>query len=226
MPHAGAAPELSNFSNAIEAIPQRLPSVKSTVPPIGTSRGEKTFNKIIKTGKTLFAKQGFYATSINEIIEKSNVATGTFYIYFESKTALYLYILEQYQHSIRTASSIATEGLTNRVDIEKAGLKAFIKYVLQDKLAYKIIWESLTVDYNIFRNYYESFSNRYVQGLSKAKEVGQLKDGVHIRTLSYIFMGIANFVGLQAIFKDNITEEEIDILVEQAIFIIQHGAFK
>ncbi len=53
-----------------------------------------------------------------------------------------------------------------------------------------------------------------------------LKDGVEIRTLSYIFMGIANFVGLQAIFKDNITEEEIDILVEQAIFIIQHGAFK
>ena len=101
-------------------------------------------------------------------------ATGTFYIYFESKTALYLYILEQYQHSIRTASSIATEGLTNRVDIEKAGLKPFIKYVLQDKLAYKIIWESLTVDYNIFRNYYESFSNRYVQGLSKAKEVGQV----------------------------------------------------
>jgi hypothetical protein len=53
-----------------------------------------------------------------------------------------------------------------------------------------------------------------------------LKDGVEIRTLSYIFMGIANFVGLQAIFKDNITEEEIDILIEQAIFIIQHGAFK
>ena len=53
-----------------------------------------------------------------------------------------------------------------------------------------------------------------------------LKDGVDIRTLSYIFMGIANFVGLQAIFKDNITEEEIDILVEQAIFIIQNGAFK
>jgi hypothetical protein len=53
-----------------------------------------------------------------------------------------------------------------------------------------------------------------------------LKDGVHIRTLSYIFMGIANFVGLQAIFIDNITEEEIDILVKQAIFIIQNGAFK
>ena len=47
-----------------------------------TSRGEKTFKKIVKTGKTLFAKQGFYATSINEIIERSNVATGTFYIYF------------------------------------------------------------------------------------------------------------------------------------------------
>ena len=53
-----------------------------------------------------------------------------------------------------------------------------------------------------------------------------LKDGVHIRTLSYIFMGIANFVGLQAIFIDNITEEEIDILVKQAIFIIQNVAFK
>jgi len=191
-----------------------------------TSRGEKTFNKIVKTGKTLFAKQGFYGTSINEIIEKANVATGTFYIYFDSKLALYLYVLEEYQNSIRAASSIATEGLTDRVEIEKAGLKAFIQYALYDKLAYKIIWESLTVDYNIFRNYYESFSNRYVNNLIKSSEAGQLKEGVHLKTLSYIFMGIANFVGLQAIFKEDITEEEIDLLVDQAINIIHHGAFK
>ena len=111
-----------------------------------TKVGERSFKKIIKAGRLLFSKDGFQSTSINDIIAKAKVAAGTFYIYFDNKLALYMYLLDEYRVKIRHASSEAIKGKTSRYEIEKAGLKAFIQYVKKNPLAYKIVWKSLFVD--------------------------------------------------------------------------------
>lgn len=190
-----------------------------------TSIGEKTFKRIITTGKKLFAKNGYQATSINDVILKSKVAAGTFYIYFDSKLALYLYLLEDYRHKIREASSEAIRGLTTRAEIERAGLKAFILYVRKDPLAYKVVWESLFVDQKIFKEYYESFSLSYQYHLKKFVENGEVRNDINLETLSYILMGISNFVGLQILFKESVSDEEVDFVVEESMKILQKGMF-
>lgn len=187
--------------------------------------GLKTFNKIVNTGKKLFAKNGFQATSINDIIAKSKIAAGTFYIHFDSKLALYLYILDLYKVSIRKASALATKGLTTRYDIERAGIKAFIMYAKKDSLAYRIIWESMFVDFDIFRHYYESFAEAYIKHLSDYVENKDLRSDINLETLAYVLMGISNFVGLQIIFKSDITDDQIDDIIDQAMMILDKGIF-
>jgi len=187
--------------------------------------GLKTFNKIVNTGKKLFAKNGFQATSINDIIAKSKIAAGTFYIHFDSKLALYLYILDLYKVSIRKASALATKGLTSRYDIERAGIKAFIMYAKKDSLAYRIIWESMFVDFDIFRHYYESFAEAYIKHLSDYVDNKDLRSDINLETLAYVLMGISNFVGLQIIFKSDITDEQIDDIIDQAMMILDKGIF-
>lgn len=191
-----------------------------------TPSGIKTFNKIVSTGKKLFAKNGFQATSINDIIAKSKIAAGTFYIYFDSKLALYLYILDLYRVSIRKASADATKGMTTRYDIERAGIKAFITYALKDPLAYRIIWESLFVDFDIFKNYYVSFAEAYIKHLKEFVQKGEIRDDLDLETLSYTLMGISNFVGLQVIFKDQQNEVELNRIIDQAMSILDRGIFK
>jgi AcrR family transcriptional regulator len=187
--------------------------------------GLKTFNKIVNTGKKLFAKNGFQATSINDIIAKSKIAAGTFYIHFDSKLALYLYILDLYKVSIRKASALATKGLTSRYDIERAGIKAFIMYAKKDSLAYRIIWESMFVDFDIFRHYYESFAEAYIKHLNDYVENKDLRSDINLETLAYVLMGISNFVGLQIIFKSDITDDQIDDIIDQAMMILDKGIF-
>lgn len=190
-----------------------------------TSSGIKTFNKIVSTGKKLFAKNGYQATSINDIIAKSKIAAGTFYIYFDSKMALYLYILDLYRVSIRKSSADATKGLVHRYDIERAGIKAFITYALKDPLAYRIIWESLFVDFDIFKNYYESFADSYIKHLKDFVSNGELRPDLDLETLSYTLMGISNFVGLQVIFKKDVSEVELDRIIDEAMSILDRGIF-
>jgi len=191
-----------------------------------TRVGERSFKKIIKAGKSLFAKNGFQSTSINDIIAKSKVAAGTFYIYFDNKLALYMYLLDEYRTNIRTAASEAIKGCLNRYEAEKAGLRAFIKYVKKDPLAYKIIWESLFVDPEIFKEYYSSFAKSYIYHLKKSVEKGEIRDDIDLETISYILMGISNFVGLQIIFNDDSDDVDIDFVVEESMKLLQNGMFR
>lgn len=191
-----------------------------------TKVGERSFKKIIRAGRVLFGKDGFQSTSINDIIAKAKVAAGTFYIYFDNKLALYMYLLDEYRIKIRNASSEATKGLTNRHDIEKAGLKAFIMYAKKDSLAYKIIWESLFVDYEIFKDYYKTFGESYLYHLKESVKTGELRDDIDLLTVAYVLMGISNFVGLEILFNDDSTEADVDRVVDETMKILRNGMFK
>jgi AcrR family transcriptional regulator len=45
---------------------------------------------ILKAARTLFSQQGYKTTSISEITDMAGIATGTFYLYFESKPQLFM----------------------------------------------------------------------------------------------------------------------------------------
>lgn len=188
--------------------------------------GLKTFNKIISTGKKLFSKQGYQATSINEIIEKSKIATGTFYIYFDDKLALYVYLLQHYRNKIREAINDSIKGAQTRREKERLGIRAFLKFAWQDPLSYRIIWESMFVDETLFKEYYENFAKAYTVNLEDGIKSNEVDENIDTETLSYILMGISNFVGLQVLFRDTLTDMDLDKIVDQVMYVLDHGMFK
>lgn len=190
-----------------------------------TKAGYKSFNKIINISKKLFVDNGYQATSINEIIKEAKIATGTFYKYFDDKRAVYDYLLNDYSINIRQRISNAINDSKTRYEKEKIGLRTFIEFALEDRLSYRLIWESLFVEKELFINYYENFSKSYINQLQKAVDSNEIDSTIDLETLSYALMGIANFVGLQVVFKDNITNEELDYITDQVMYILQHGIF-
>jgi len=188
--------------------------------------GQKTFDQIIETAKKLFSENGYQATSINLIIHKAGIATGTFYLYFDDKFALYSYLLAKYRKSIRRAISEGILGATTRYEKESLGLRAFLKFAWQDPLAYRIIWESMFVNKTLFKEYYETFSHDYVRQLTQSVHSGEIREDVDLETLSYILMGISNFVGLQVLFRDTLTDVELDRITDQVMKVLKNGMFK
>ncbi len=187
--------------------------------------GQKTFNQIIETGKRLFSKQGYAVTSINEIIEEAGIATGTFYLYFDDKLALYSYILLEYHQSIRKHINEKIKHVHTRREKERLGIKAFLQLAWDDRLVYRIIWESMFIDQRLFKTYYTTFSEDYVRGLSHSVINGEVRDDIDLETLSYILMGISNFVGLQVLFGDTLSEQKLDDIVDSVMKVLDSGMF-
>jgi AcrR family transcriptional regulator len=56
---------------------------------------------IVLAAKQVFADEGYHGASINQIIERAQIARGTFYLYFESKAAIFDSILDQAMADLR-----------------------------------------------------------------------------------------------------------------------------
>lgn len=57
--------------------------------------------QIMGAAKTVFAEAGYHGASIHAIIERAQIARGTFYLYFESKAAVFDSILDQAMADLR-----------------------------------------------------------------------------------------------------------------------------
>jgi AcrR family transcriptional regulator len=51
--------------------------------------------QILSAALHVFAEKGYHGSSISDIVEAAGVARGTFYLYFDSKNAVFLALLEQ-----------------------------------------------------------------------------------------------------------------------------------
>lgn len=185
--------------------------------------GILTFNKILKASEELFSERGFYATSINLIIEKANVSTGSFYMYFRDKSAVYKYLIELYGKKIRDSIKRATFNAKSRYEEERNGLKAFLMFVINNPVCYKIFWESMYVDLDIFSDYYIRFAKGYEKALNKWKDKNQVRKDLDLSNVSYMLMGIANFVGLKVLFENLKTDTEIELIVDDCMKMLENG---
>ena len=188
-----------------------------------TKVGQSKMNKLIDAAEELFTTKGFYQTSISDICKKAGTAVGTFYIYFETKTDMYRYMMEKYEKEIKQCLAESIENAKTRCEKEREGIKCFIKYAVANPNVYNIIWGSLSVDRSLFINYYESFAKSYSKALKHSGSEINCDDPT---TVAYVLMGISNFLGLRAMFE-KMSDEDIDKLVDENLMpTLTSGVFK
>ena len=188
-----------------------------------TKKGQETLDKILIETERLFSEKGYYETSIKDITEAADVGTGTFYIYFDSKLSLYKVVLEEYGKSIRNHLTQQIKGASSRKEAERRGIEAFVQMVRKNPNMYTVIWQALYINEQIFIDYYENFSERYVKQIKAAQEEGEIIADYDPEVLSYILIGISNFIGLRyAIFNQ---EEDLDKIMDDIMGVLENGLF-
>lgn len=78
-------------------------------------------------GKKLFEQHGLKKTSVDELTEAAGISKGAFYLFYESKEALFLEILEQIEKEIQTTIlEFATRPQTDEQKNVSQMLKSFL----------------------------------------------------------------------------------------------------
>lgn len=188
-----------------------------------TKRGELTLNKLLNAAEMLFLEKGYFSASIVDITKHAGVGLGTFYVYFEDKYSIYKYLVLSYSRKIRRHIALSINNLETRKEMEEAGLLAYLEFIREYPQTYNILWESLHVDKQLFREYYETFADFYKRALDKASDAGDLKEYDN-EVVAYALMGIANFVGLRWVVLE--TTDDLESVAKEVIRMLDQGLFK
>jgi len=92
--------------------------------------------QIIAAAKSVFAEAGYHGASINAIIEQAQIARGTFYLYFESKEAVFDSILDQAMTEMRAKLHRIEVGDPNAPAPQlqlRTQVVATLEYIVQDR---------------------------------------------------------------------------------------------
>jgi len=186
--------------------------------------GFKKMCTICDAAETLFDRKGFYETSIADICRLAETAVGTFYIYFTDKTAIYNYLVRNYYVVIKNYLNKHIKKSKSRYEIERDGLKAYIRFGLSNPQCYKIIWGSSYIDPALFEDYYTRFAKSYISALQR---FGAELIDIDYSVTAWSLMGIANFVCLKAILTHKkVSEKELDTLVDDVMKLLSMGMFR
>lgn len=187
-----------------------------------TNLGLVKMHTLVEVAERLFTQSSFFEVSVSDICKEAHTAVGTFYIYFETKTDIYRYLVEDYKRRIKRSLSQSIAGCTTRYERERAGIKSFVRFSVENPNVYHIVWGSLAVEKQLFEDYYMSFADSYARALRGDQEELVSED---VMSLAYMLMGIASFLGLRGMFEQ-MNDEQIDAMVDGTIMsILEKGLF-
>jgi AcrR family transcriptional regulator len=195
------------------------PSLTAMRPP--TERGRKTRHALLEAAETVFGARGYEEASISEITQRAGVAQGTFYVYFEDKKAIYIELVDELGSRLRRFLAAATDGIEDRLEVERAGLAAFFRFIRTHGALYRLVRQAEFVDKPAFRRYYDRLAEGYAAGLAKAMDAKQVRRA-NPEIVAYCLMGMADFLGMRWVLweKDDAALERV---VETAAALIRDG---
>jgi len=190
----------------------------STLPP--TSRGQKTRQKLVEAAEVEFAELGYERASITGIVSRSDVAQGTFYVYFPDKKSIFIELVDSLSVRLRRFLTAAVAGSRDRMEVERAGLRAFLDFCAQHRGLYRIVPQAEFVDEACYRRYYRCLADGYVRGLKSAMDKGELRR-LDPEITAHCLMGLTDMIGQNfVLWQPGVRRDK---LIDAVMEFVAHG---
>ncbi|MFA4928852.1 MAG: TetR/AcrR family transcriptional regulator [Patulibacter sp.] len=92
----------------------------------------ETRGRLLAAARTLLARQGVDATRINEITDEADVGFGSFYNYFESKTAIAAAVAEAVADELGKAITASTTDVADAAEVLAIAHRTIIERAAED----------------------------------------------------------------------------------------------
>ncbi len=166
-----------------------------------TPRGERTRRNLLEAAERIFAELGYHEASIVKITEAAGVGQGTFYLYFESKRAIFDEVVLDLNARVRHAMTEAAARGGTRAEKELFGFGAFFRFTAEHPALYRIIRQAEFVSPEMLRYHYDRLSAGYVDGLRAAAERGEIGD-IDPEVSAWALMAAGELIGMRWILWD------------------------
>ena len=160
------------------------------------SKGDLSRRRILEAAEKVFAELGFHTASIVKITEAAGLAQGTFYIYFESKQAIFEQLLLDLNHRVRQAMAEGSAHASTREEAERGGFLGFFQFTAKHPALYRVIRQAEFIAPTLLAWHYETIATGYIEGLRAAMEAGEIAEA-DPEVVAWALMAIGEMIGMR-----------------------------
>jgi AcrR family transcriptional regulator len=182
--------------------------------------------QILNHARDVFAKRGYHAAKIDDIVAAAGVARGTFYLYFEDKRGIFEEIVDRVLARIGMTIQTVDPHDPNRTvaDQIRENIRRIVGILLEDRATTKIfLSDAVGVD-PLFDRKLQSFYDELATLLQTSLEDGQSLGIVvpgDAQLYSYLTLGALKELLYQVVLRG--WEQPIDRLVDETFAFLRDG---
>ncbi len=169
-----------------------------------TSRGMETYNNILQAAEQLFEEKSVSKITINDIVQRTGIAKGTFYLYFDSKEALVLTFMEEkFKYADKWMQDITSRGYRDEDICEL--IDFLVNLVKKHFNILKVMHNVRFQGFIGLKRLEDMYMKKYLTPFSLWLEKGRLEGAFHINDAQ--FMANYLIVTLHEVFDRVIRDE-------------------
>ncbi len=178
--------------------------------------------KIIENASRIFSEKGYRGTTVDDVVQATGIAKGTFYLYFESKEELLIEVIKNLiEETLRRIDRKLREaGKRDCIArIEAKGQELLELYLRNSELLYMLLGETVGNPRlaEQLREVYERLSERIEEDLQWGVQEGEIYPYPDLRTVAYALVGMGQTVALLVGGADREQLEKTRITVDKLI---------
>jgi AcrR family transcriptional regulator len=182
--------------------------------------------QILSRAREVFAKRGYHAAKIDDIVTAANIARGTFYLYFSDKRAIFEELVDRFFTRIGMSIQRVDPHDPHRTVEEQilANIRHVLNVLLDDRLMTKILMAHAGGADTAFEakqmSFYDELGRMFIASLVDGQKLGLVRDG-DVRLFAYFTIG-----GIKEMIYQIVTREwdyELEPTVDSIYDILQEG---
>ena len=177
--------------------------------------------QLLTAATAVFARRGYRAAGISDIVSEAGVARGTFYLYFESKAQVFLAIADDFYDRLEMAIAGSGAGVpansTDGRSFLRASFHRWFEFFHLHRLAATVMLkEGAAIDPRFDRGIAElrqSAYTHFAERVRRFQQVGMLRPSLSPDIVAHLQVGM--FEELVKAFVLNTEHPDIDGLADQ-----------
>jgi AcrR family transcriptional regulator len=134
-------------------------------------RKERTRQELLAAAKTVLAKKGYHNAKIVDIAAAADIGVGTFYLYYPTKDALFLELVEETARALQEEIDQARAQVEDLAEKISAANLAFFRFAGNNRELLKIIFGHGNTFNELLRQVYAMFvtdaTDRVTEGVQR-----------------------------------------------------------
>lgn len=170
-------------------------------PAVQLSREEKaarTRDRLMVSAAKVVGEFGYRDASVQRITAEAGIAQGTFYLYFESRQALFDELLPYFGVQMLELVRERAHGAKGFFEVEEIGARAVFEYLSENPWFWRVLNEAEVEAPKAWSRHHEEVVQRYVKFLKRAKRNGEIINYAEdeLATLAYLLIAARDYLYL------------------------------